>query len=60
MGKKFRVHITSGDSGYFDIEAEDADSAQEKAQDRIENGDISWINERGGWCETGEVEEIKA
>lgn len=57
--KKFRVHITSGDSGYWDIEAEDESEAQEKAQERLEGGDISWMNERGGWCETGDIEEIK-
>lgn len=42
----FRVRITDKTNGYWDIRADDASNAEELAQERLEEGDTSWKNNR--------------
>ena len=57
--KKYRVHIVSGDSGYFEIAAGSEDEAREMAEKRLIDGDTSWMHRTAsGYCETEEIELI--
>lgn len=55
--KKYRVLITSSDYGEFIIEAENEEAAQLEAEQRLENGDVSWVDEFAGGCEVTDVIE---
>lgn len=55
--KKYTVLIRSADYGQFEIEANSSDEAEQIAQERLESGDISWMNNANGVCEVEEVIE---